>query len=109
MLDGFQALNTPAPKSVKELQSIQHPLKLMLLGRVVLKEDKLVSRQVLLNSVAVRVSRLKLVKFDPNHENLQFPALGNGVLNEVSPLDRHASEKFTLFASVPSFASAGND
>ena len=36
-------------------------------------------------------------------------AVGNGVLNEVSPLERHASVKFTLFASVPSFAPAGND
>jgi len=31
------------------------------------------------------------------------------VLNEVSPLDRHALVKFTLLASVPSFASCGND
>ena len=27
----------------------------------------------------------------------------------MSPLDCHALVKFTLFASVPSFASAGND
>ena len=32
-----------------------------------------------------------------------------GVLNEVSPLDRHALVKFTLFALVPSFAPAGNE
>ena len=31
------------------------------------------------------------------------------MLNEVSPLCCHAPVKFTLFASVPSFASAGND
>ena len=36
-------------------------------------------------------------------------AVGNGVLNEVSPLNRHASVKFTLLALVPSFAPAGND
>jgi hypothetical protein len=35
--------------------------------------------------------------------------VGKSVLNEVRPLDLHASVKFTLFASVPSFASAGND
>ena len=31
------------------------------------------------------------------------------MLNEVSPLDCHAFVKFTLFASVPSFAPSGND
>ena len=31
------------------------------------------------------------------------------MLNEVSPLDRHALSKFTLSASVPSRASLGND
>ena len=31
------------------------------------------------------------------------------MLNEVSPLDRHALLKFTLVAAVPSFAPAGND
>lgn len=36
-------------------------------------------------------------------------AVGNGVLNDVSPLARHALVKTTLLASVPSFASAGND
>ena len=36
-------------------------------------------------------------------------AVGNGVLNEVSPLPCHALLKFTPVASVPSFASAGND
>ena len=36
-------------------------------------------------------------------------AFGNGVLNDVSPLDCHALVKLTLAASVPSFASAGND
>ena len=35
--------------------------------------------------------------------------VGKSVLNEVRPLDLHASVKFTLAASVPSFASAGND
>ena len=36
-------------------------------------------------------------------------AVGSGVLNEVSPLDRHALSKFTLDTSVPSFAFSGND
>ncbi len=36
-------------------------------------------------------------------------AVGSGVLNEVSPLCRHALLKFTLVASVPSRASLGND
>jgi len=40
---------------------------------------------------------------------LTVVAVGNGVLNEVSPLDSHALVKFTLLASVPSFASSGND
>jgi hypothetical protein len=35
-------------------------------------------------------------------------AFGNGVLNDVSPLDCHASVKLTLAAAVPSFAPAGN-
>ena len=37
-------------------------------------------------------------------------AVGNGVLNEVRPLDSHALLKFTaLLTAVPSFASCGND
>lgn len=43
------------------------------------------------------------------HANLTVVAVGNGVLNEVSPLDCHALVKFTLVASVPSFAPAGKD
>ena len=31
------------------------------------------------------------------------------MLNEVNPLSHHATEKFTLFALVPSRASLGND
>ena len=38
-----------------------------------------------------------------------FAVLKSKAGNEVSPLDRHASVKFTLLASVPSFAPAGND
>ena len=37
------------------------------------------------------------------------PAVGNGVLNEVSPLCCHEFVKFTFCALVPSFAPAGND
>ena len=46
----------------------------------------------------------------PHHELEHVDAVGNGVLNEVSPLDSHALLKFTVpVAAVPSFASAGND
>ena len=37
------------------------------------------------------------------------PAVGNGVLNEVSPLCCHEFVKFTFCALVPSFAPAGNE
>ena len=43
------------------------------------------------------------------HALYALVAVGNGVLNEVSPLDCHALVKLTLLASVPSFAPAGND
>ena len=43
------------------------------------------------------------------HAKLTVVAVGNGVLNEVSPLPCHAFVKSTLYALVPSFASAGND
>ena len=43
------------------------------------------------------------------HAEITLVAVGNGVLNEVSPLDCHAAAKFTLFAAVPSCAPAGND
>jgi len=46
----------------------------------------------------------------PHHELEHVDAVGNGVLNEVSPLDSHALLKFTVpVAAVPSFAPAGND
>lgn len=53
---------------------------------------------------------LKLVSDEQSlHATLALVAVGNGVLNEVSPLDHHALLKFTFAASVPSFASLGND
>jgi len=55
-------------------------------------------------------SALKLVSDEQLfHAELALVAVGSGVLNEVSPLDCHALVKFTLLASVPSFAPAGND
>lgn len=75
--------------------------------------DQLVRPELLnaeLKLVAGKVSKLKSVReLQVRHASVQLPAVGNGVLNEVSPLDFHAPEKFTLVASVPSFASAGND
>ena len=58
-----------------------------------------------------RLETLKLVseaqEFQPN---LTFVAVGNGVLNEVSPLDCHAFSNVTFVAAaVPSCAPAGND
>ena len=51
----------------------------------------------------------KLVSdWQPYQARYKSPAVGNGVLNEVSPLLRHAWTKFTLLASVPSFAPLGN-
>ena len=88
MLDGFQLSNTPAEKSVSEMQLCQACRTLFVDGS---GESKLVRDWQLYQA------RYKL------------PAVGNGVLNEVSPLDCHALLKFTLLALVPSFASAGND
>lgn len=60
--------------------------------------------------VANERSELKLVRVvQLCHVRNNLLAVGNGVLNELSPLDCHALSKFTLFALVPSFASAGND
>ena len=53
---------------------------------------------------------LKLVSDEQSlHALLAVVAVGSGVLNEVSPLSLHALVKSTLLASVPSFASWGND
>ena len=55
-------------------------------------------------------SVLKLVSDEQLfHALVTLVAVGNGVLNEVSPLCCHAALKFTLVASVPSFAFSGND
>jgi hypothetical protein len=44
------------------------------------------------------------------HARFTAVAVGNGVLNEVSPLECHALEKLTEpVAAVPSFAPAGKD
>ena len=79
-------------------------------GIGVLNEVRPVARHADLTSVTEDRSLLKLVRFEQNlHAVFTLVAVGNGVLNEVSPLDCHALVKFTLFASVPSFAPAGND
>ena len=88
ILDGFQLLNTPAEKSVSALHPYQARYMLVTEGSSALK---LASDRQLRN------------------EATRLPAVGNGVLNEVSPLDCHALLKFTLLALVPSFAPAGND
>ena len=88
ILDGFQLLNTPAEKSVSAVHPYQARYMLVTEGSSALK---LASDRQLRN------------------EATRLPAVGNGVLNEVSPLDCHALLKFTLLALVPSFAPAGND
>ena len=66
--------------------------------------------QALIALVTKGSSALKLVSDEQLvHAELALVAVGSGVLNEVSPLDCHALVKFTLLASVPSFAPAGND
>ena len=77
-----------APKEFNELQSCQLDL-----NRVP------ALKSVVLNSI----KSLSL------HDFSKLVPVGNGVLNDNKPLPRHASKKFTLFASVPSFAPAGND
>jgi hypothetical protein len=133
MLDGFQLLNTSAEKSVSEEQfnhvesiviatgietsnegSDEHPSnakrKSVTKGRAVSKLVRDVhTRQAAKALVADEISELKLVRAVFCHVRNNLVAVGSGVLNEVSPLDCHALVKFTLFASVPSFAPAGND
>ena len=66
--------------------------------------------QAYLASVAEDKSEEKLSSDEqPFHVAYRIPAVGNSVLNEISPLPSHAVLKFTLLASVPSFASTGND
>ena len=93
MLDGFQLANTSAEKSVSELQLYQAALKNPHLGNLVLKLSNagskahavwqfvasgISSRSKLINELHCRKALTKVV------------AVGNGVLNEVSPLDCHA-------------------
>ena len=107
MLEGFHSLKTSAEKSVSALQLYQAALKNPHLGNLVLKlvnagfkahavwqlvASGISSRSKLVNELHCRKALTKVV------------AVGNGVLNEVSPLELHALVKFTLVASVPSFA-----
>ena len=64
-----------------------------------------------LTLLAVGSDELKLSSdVQPYHAAITLDAVGNGVLNEVSPLCRHALSKVTpLLASVPSFAPSEND
>ena len=95
---------------MSDVQSKKAIKTLAAFGIGVLNEVIPVARHADLTSVAEDRLLLKLVRFEQNlHAVFTLLAVGNGVLNEVSPLDSHALVKFTLFASVPSFAPAGND
>ena len=56
-----------------------------------------------------KLVKLKFSKAESRNALLNMRPVGNGVLNEVSPLPCHALVKFTFSAAVPSFAPAGND
>tara|TARA_R110000851_G_scaffold114844_1_gene240389 strand:- start:243 stop:560 length:318 start_codon:yes stop_codon:yes gene_type:complete len=75
--------------------------------------DQLVRPELLnaeLKLVAGKVSKLKSVReLQLRHALAQLPAVGNGVLNEVSPLDFHALAKLTFSPFVPRFMSAGKE
>ncbi len=75
--------------------------------------DQLVRPELLnaeLKLVAGKVSKLKSVReLQLRHALPQSPAVGNGVLNEVSPLCFHALAKLTFVTFVPRFMSAGKD
>ena len=88
MLEGFHVAKASAEKSVSAVQLYHETVMSDAEGRGVL------------NEVSDKLSR---------HALVTLTAVVKGVLNEVSPLDLHASVKFTLLASVPSFASWGND
>jgi len=88
MLEGFHVAKASAEKSVSAVQLYHETVMSDAEGRGVL------------NEVSDKLSR---------HALVTLTAVVKGVLNEVSPLDLHASVKFTLLASVPSFASCGND
>lgn len=64
----------------------------------------LVGFQLLNTSVEKSVREVLL-----RHALLTSAPVGNGVLNEVSPLDRHASENPTPVLLVPRLISDGND
>ena len=106
---GFQSANTSAENSVSDAQSNQARFKFSGFGRGMLNELKRVSRHEALTRVARGNIESKLVSGASRHAEPSNVAVGNGVLNEVSPLSLHALLKSTLFASVPSFAPAGND
>lgn len=112
ILWGSQSVNTSAEKSVSALQLYQAAFKNSHLGSLVLKLvnagfEGHVSWQLVTSGIS---SRSKLVnELQPRKALTKVVAVGNGVLNEVSPLDCHALVKFTLLALVPSFAPAGND
>ena len=78
---------------LNDARSVEYQAKLQFstLGSSV---DQLVSPELLnalLKFVVGKVSRLKSVSAEhERHAPSQLPAVGNGVLNEVSPLSRHA-------------------
>ena len=112
ILVGFQLVNTSAEKSVSALQLYQAAFKSPHLGNLVLKlvnagfkahaswqfvASGISSRSKLVNEVHCRKALVNVV------------AVGSGVLNEVSPLPRHASDNPTPVLLVPSLISEGND
>ena len=112
MLEGFHSLKTSAEKSVSALQLYQAALKNPHLGNLVLKLSNAGSKaHAVWQFVASGISsRSKLInELHCRNESINVVAVGNGVLNEVRPLEFHALLKFTPLASVPSFAPLGND
>ena len=134
IIAGFQLANTSAEKSIRELQKRQEAPKFSAFRRGVSKlpseehdchaygptlikgnvVSKFVSAEQLIHVWLKFTTRGKSAEKLVSAEQLwnadtRFIAVGNAVLNEVSPLACHALVKFTeLVASVPSFASAGN-
>ena len=111
ILWGFQLEKTSTEKSVSE----EHPAHALYIAvNEGSDTSKLVSEEQLSHAnnalVANGSCELKLTS-DTASSNAErkLVAVGNGVLNEVRPLDCHALLKFTLLASVPSFASCGNE
>ncbi len=111
MIAGFQLAKTSAEKSESD-EHFSHAENMVDdKGSEVLNEVSDVhSVQACRALVANGRDELKLVSDKHLYQaRYTLVAVGSGVLNEVSPLCRHALLKFTSVASVPSRASLGND